>query len=104
MLVNDHNLIALDNVIHVFLEQMMSPEGRVDVMQQAKVGGGIQAFTFLKQAPFQQQLFHLFMTGFGQFHLTGFLIDGEIATGLTFFTDFAQLKAWHKLVDRQVEF
>ena len=104
VLVNDHHLIALDNVIHVLLEQMMSSEGRVDVMQQAKVGCGVQALTFLQQAPFQQQLFHFFMAGFGQFHLTGFLIDGEIATGLTLFTDFTRLKAWHKLVDRQVKF
>ena len=38
MLVHDDHLAALNNVIHVFLEQMVGPQCRVHVVQQAEVG------------------------------------------------------------------
>src|SRR5690606_4256864 len=101
--VYDHHLTALNNVIHVSLEQVVGTECRVYMVQQAQIGSRIQAFALFQQALAKQQIFDLLVTGFGQFNLARFLVNGKVTGGFTFLTDLALLKTRHQSIDGLIQ-
>ncbi len=69
------------------------------MVQQAEVGGGIEALTFLQKATLKEKLFNLLVTAFCQLNLAGFLIDGEVTGRLSFLRHFALFEVGDQFID-----
>ena len=75
VLVDQHDALVLDDVLHVFLEQVVGLEGGVDVVQQGEVGRGVERIALVQQLARDEQFLDLGVAGFGQLDLAGLLID-----------------------------
>ena len=66
VLVNDHDLIALDDVLNVLLEHHVGAHCGVDVVEQHQVLRGIQAVALGQQSHFRQDTLDPLHAGFGE--------------------------------------
>ncbi len=103
VLIHDDDLTTLNNVVHVLLEQVMGPECRMDVVQQAQIGCRVEAVALLEQPLLQQQLLDLLVPHLGQLHLPGLLVDDEITGGLAVFPSFPLVQFGDQRIDRLIE-
>ncbi len=105
VLVNDDDLVFLDDIVHVAFEQGVSAQTRIDVVQQADVGGGEQGIVLVQQPLFLEQLFHEDLTVFGQQGLTVLLIHRVVTVAGVFFGVFLVLldQQRDQLVDADIE-
>jgi len=83
VLIDQDHLTILDDVFHIPVEQVMGAQGTVDMVDQAEIGGLIEAVFAAQQAVADQQVFGFLVPLLGEFHLAGFLVDDKVA-GLVF--------------------
>ncbi len=78
VLVDQHHLAILDDVLHVTLEQVLGAQRRVDMMQQAEVHRVIEALALGQQFLADQHFLDQAVPLFGQLHLARLFVDGEM--------------------------
>ena len=78
-LIHDHHLPVLDDIVHVFLKQVMGPQGGVQMVQDADIDGVIQPLVLLNDPVAFQKPFDMIMAGLGEIGLFGLFINAEVA-------------------------
>src|SRR5690606_30425710 len=78
VLVNQYYLIVLHNIFDVAMEQRVSPQRGIDVMQQCEVIRRVEVLIRLQQFSFDQQVLNVLMPFFSKLYLTGFFVNGII--------------------------
>ncbi len=76
--VDQQHLTVRNDVFDVAVEQLVRTQTGIDVGQQAQVMRRVEALAFGQQADFGEHFFDELVTGFVQFDLTGFLVNGEM--------------------------
>ena len=105
MLINDHDLAILDDVIDVALKQGMGPQRRVDVVQQGDIRCREERVIFTQQAILLEQLFDIDLAVFGQQGLASLLVDRIVPITAILFAIFLVLllQQGNQLVDLDVK-
>ncbi len=67
--IDDDDFAVLDDVFDVPVEHHVRAQCRVEMMQQANIGGVVQAFAFAEQPGLDHQLFDVLVTVFGYVYL-----------------------------------
>ena len=86
--VNDDNFVVADDVVHVFVIEVVCAQAGVQVVEDAEVFLVIEAFVSTEDTTLDQQRFKVVVAAFGEADLLGFFVDTEIARAVFFFLRF----------------
>ncbi len=104
--IDDDHFAFLDDVIHILVEQVMCPQGGIEVMHQVQVLGVVKAVFGFQQPRFDHQALDIGHAFLGEIDLFLLLIDGEIALAdlvFIFTQEFRPLQAGNQLVDPDIK-
>ena len=76
VLIDQDHFPVLHNVLDIPVEQRMSAQAGIDVVQQIEIGSAVEVFTLFQQPFANHQLLDIFVAGFRQLYLTLLLVDG----------------------------
>ena len=78
MLINQHHLTVLDNVLNVFVKHRVGAQPGMHMVQQAQIGGAVEVVTLFEQPLLDHQFLDELVPSLGKLNLTLLFIDSEM--------------------------